>query len=387
MIPAKTLAVSGDRLRATYDLAFALADARERAAAISVEQTIEFPADLVADDDIRRHVIGRVESVEAVSATLSRAVISYAVEVTGGELPQLLNVLFGNCSLLPGVRLVGLELPPSLLSRFRGPRYGVAGLRRLVGAGNRALLASALKPMGLSPDDHAAIADTMVRGGVDIIKDDHGLANQPFAPWEARMRAAAAAVRHANEQTGRHTLYMPSLNGPADDLFERARIAKDAGVGGLLVLPGLTGFDGMRKLADDDSLALPIMGHPSFLGAYVINPDAGIEHGLMFGTFYRLAGADMTVFPNFGGRFSFSREACASIASACRAPLGSLAPIYPTPGGGMTVARAPEILDFYGTDTSLLVGGDLHRGDLLTNVQRMRAAVDMAGAAQGAAPA
>ena len=376
MIPAKTLAVSGERLRATYDLAFTREDARERAAAIAVEQTIEFPADLIADDDIRRHVIGRVESVEAISATHSRAVISYASETTGGELPQLLNVLFGNCSLLPGVRMVGLELPPGLLAGFRGPRFGVAGLRRLVGAGNRALLASALKPMGLSPDDHAAIADTMVRGGVDIIKDDHGLANQPFAPWEARMRAAAAAVRRANEATGRHTLYMPSLNGRADDVFERARLAKDAGAGGLLVLPGLTGFDGMRRLADDDSLSLPIMGHPSLLGSFVISPDAGIEHGLMFGTIFRLAGADMTVFPSYGGRFSFSREACASIAAACRATLGDLAPIYPTPGGGMTVARAPEILDFYGVDASLLVGGDLHRGDLLENVQRMRAAVD-----------
>ena len=84
MIPAKTLAVSGERLRATYDLAFTRGDARERAAAIAVEQTIEFPADLIADDDIRRHVIGRVESVEAISATHSRAVISYASETTGG---------------------------------------------------------------------------------------------------------------------------------------------------------------------------------------------------------------------------------------------------------------------------------------------------------------
>ena len=132
----------------------------------------------------------------------------------------------------------------------------------------------------------------------------------------------------------------------------------------------------MRHLAADDALALPIMGHPSFLGSYVMGETTGIEHGLLFGTIYRLAGADLTVFPNYGGRFSFSREACASIAAACRAPLGHLAPIYPAPGGGMTVARAPELLAFYGVDTALLVGGDMHRGDLAENVGRMRAAVE-----------
>jgi ribulose-bisphosphate carboxylase large chain len=303
-------------------------------------------------------------------------VISYATETTGGELPQLLNVLFGNCSLLPGVRLVAVDLPPGLLGRFRGPRFGVDGLRRLLGIGRRPILASALKPMGLDPDDFASIADAMARGGVDLIKDDHGLANQPFAPWEDRVRACSVAVRRANVATGRTTLYMPSLNGPAAELFERARIAKDAGAGGLLVLPGLTGLDGMRHLAADDALALPIMGHPSFLGSYVMGETTGIEHGLLFGTIYRLAGADLTVFPNYGGRFSFSREACASIAAACRAPLGHLAPIYPAPGGGMTVARAPELLAFYGVDTALLVGGDMHRGDLAENVGRMRAAVE-----------
>jgi hypothetical protein len=45
----------------------------------------------------------------------------------------------------------------------------------------------------------------------------------------------------------------------------------------------------------------------------------------------------------------------------------------------MTLDRIAELHDFYGPDTALLVGGDLHRGDLLENVARMHAAV--AGAA------
>lgn len=374
-VPPTFLDVSGDRFVATYDLAGPVDQARGRAEAIAVEQTIEFPADLIADDDIRRHVIGRIESLEHTRPARVRARISYAVETAGGELPQLLNVVFGNCSLLPGVRLVGLDLPSGLSGSFPGPRFGVPGLRALLGVPARPLFATALKPMGLGSAALAEIAETLARGGVDVIKDDHGLANQPFAPWEERVRACAAAVRRANAETGGRSLYMPSLNGPADEIGERARIARDAGAGGLLVLPGLAGFDTMRALAADEAVGLPIMGHPAFLGSLVVGDEAGIEHGVLFGTIFRLAGADMVVFPSYGGRFAFSHEACASIAAACRAPLGSLPPIFPTPGGGMTLGRIEELHDFYGPDTALLVGGDLHRGDLLHNVARMRAAV------------
>ena len=376
MIGPTTLHVSGSRFLATYAIAGPPDAARGRAEAIAVEQTIEFPADLIADDDIRRHVIGRIESVNGAGRDVSLVRMSYAVETAGGELPQLLNVLFGNCSLYPGVRLVGLDLPPDLLGRFPGPRFGVPGLRALLGVPTRPLLTTALKPMGLDAAAFAEIADTLVRGGVDIIKDDHGLANQPFAPWEERVRACAAAVRRADEVTGSRTLYMPSLNGPADEIAERARIARDAGAGGLLVLPGLAGLDTMRWLASDDALGLPIMGHPAFMGSFVIGKDAGIEHGLLLGTIFRLAGADLVVFPSYGGRFSFGRDACASIARACRAPLGHMPAIFPAPGGGMTLDRVEEIHAFYGSDTALLVGGDLHRGDLLANVARMRAAVE-----------
>jgi ribulose-bisphosphate carboxylase large chain len=380
VIPHTTLSVSGERFRATYVLTGPADLARSRAESICVEQTIEFPADLVADDDIRGQVIGRVESLEQAAPETAIATISYAVETTGWELGQLLNVLFGNCSLYPGVRLTALDLPPSLLRAFPGPRFGVPGLRALLDAPTRPILATAIKPMGLGPEVMAEIAAVMARCGVDVIKDDHGLANQPFAPWEARVRACAAAVSQANASTGRHALYMPSLNGPLSEFHERARIAKAAGAGGLLVLPGLTGMDSIRWLAADDSIGLPIMGHPSYLGANVTSPVAGIEHGLLFGTLYRLAGADLTVFPSYGGRFSFTAAECHSIADACRRPMGTFPAILPAPGGGMTLDRVAEIHRFYGPDTALLVGGDLHRGDLAQNITQMRAVVEGARA-------
>ncbi len=375
-----SLDVSGERFTATYQLTGPVEIARERAQAVTIEQTIEFPADLIADDDIRRHVIGRIETLDVVDETHALARISYAVETAGFELPQLLNVLFGNCSLLPGLRIVGLEFPESLLGRFPGPQFGMPGLRRLVGVGRRPLLASALKPMGLSARALAEMAGTMARGGVDLIKDDHGIANQSFAPFAERVRAVAEAVREANEATGGRCLYVATVTGPAEQIWDRARIAKEAGAGGLLVLPGLSGHDAIRSLAADPALGLPIMAHPAFMGSFLASEEAGIEHGVVFGTLARLAGADCTVFPNYGGRFSFSQDACRSIADACLRPLGGMAPITPTPGGGMTVERVPELVRFYGADVMLLVGGNLCRGDLLDNTQRMRLAAEAVAA-------
>lgn len=377
-VPPTFFPISGARLVATYDLVGSPEAARLRAESIAVEQTIEFPADLVADDDIRGHIVGRIEALNQVDDSRWRARISYAVETTGGELPQLLNVLFGNCSFFPRVRLVGLDLPPEQLATLPGPRFGIGGLRRLFDAPARPLLATALKPMGRSSEALAEVASILAAGGIDMIKDDHSLADQPFAPYAERVRACAAAVRRANDESGGRSIYMPALNGPVDELSDRARLARDAGAGGLLVLPGLAGMDVIRWLAESDEIRLPIMAHPAFLGSLVVQEDAGIEHGLLFGTLFRLAGADLAVFPSYGGRFSFGMDACASIAHASAAPLGDKPASVPAPGGGMTLDRLDELVAFYGADVALLVGGDLHRGDLLANVRRMRAAVDSA---------
>ncbi|MCP3975574.1 MAG: ribulose 1,5-bisphosphate carboxylase large subunit [bacterium] len=374
MIEPTTLALTGDRIEAVYEFHGDVTEAEKRANALRVEQTIEFPADLVPDDDIQRSVVGRIESIEVVDSGLVCAVVSYAVETTGYELPQLMNVLWGNSALLPGIRLIDFKLPDSLLDRFPGPRYGIMGLRDMFDAPTRPLLATALKPMGLSSERLAATAYDLALGGMDMIKDDHSLSNQPFAPFVERVQRCAEAVAKANAQTGLNSVYMPSINAPYDLLDERVEAAIDAGAGALLVLPGITSFDQMRYLAS--KVEVPIMGHPAFLGSYSASPTNGIAHGKLYGTMMRIAGADLSVYPNYGGRFSFTRGECRDVVANLTGPLGNLRPAFPSPGGGMTLDRVPEILEFYGNDVALLIGGDLHRGDnLAKTAANFRAAV------------
>ena len=76
------------------------------------------------------------------------------------------------------------------------------------------------------------MAYAFAKGGIDIIKDDHGLANQRYAPYEERVRACAAAVKRANEETGRK-LHLRSVHKqrPAHLVVQRAKFAKAAGAG------------------------------------------------------------------------------------------------------------------------------------------------------------
>ena len=153
--------------RIEVDYRITSGDPIEVADAIRVEQTIEFPLDLAADW-IQQQVVGHVEAVSGHHVT-----ISYDQGVAGGGLTQLLNVLWGNVSLFPDVRITGLRLPESYLADFRGPRFGIDGLRSLLNAPKGPLICTAVKPMGTSPQGLGEMAGTIARAGFHIIKDDH----------------------------------------------------------------------------------------------------------------------------------------------------------------------------------------------------------------------
>ncbi|MEM7125111.1 MAG: RuBisCO large subunit C-terminal-like domain-containing protein [Chloroflexota bacterium] len=375
MLPSHvTLDLSGIRFSVDYRILGNAEEAHAKAQGICVEQTIEFPPELVPAGDIEDQIIGQITNLIDHDGDVCTVTISYAVETSGYELTQLLNVIFGNTSIQPGIRVERLELPDELLQAFNGPRFGCDGLRDYLSILERPLLCGAIKPMGLPLTELARCVYDFAIGGIDIIKDDHGLADQSFAPFEERVRLCSDAVAKANAETGQKAIYMPNITAPADQILEKALWAKSAGAGGFLIAPGLSGFDAIRMLANDERLQLPIMMHPAFIGSHTTSPNNGLSHYLLYGQLARLAGADATIFPNFGGRFSFSKEECISIAKGTSVEMGHLKPIFPTPGGGMSVERAPELLEVYGRELILLVGGGLFRNspDIAQNCREFR---------------
>lgn len=376
----------GDRFTVSYRIFAAAPDeAQARARAIALEQTVEVPRDVVPAGYVEDEVLGRIEALTKESDRTFLARISYSPDSAGPDLPQLLNVVFGNSSLHKGIKVVGLDLGSALATRFHGARFGIDGVRAATRRARGGLVAPVIKPIGLSSRELALTARRVAQAGADLVKEDHGLANQPTAPLRERIPRLAEAVAAGNaarQATGDTTraLYFANLGGATADLVEDAYFARENGADGVLIIPGLQGFDAIHALARDRDFGLPIMAHPAFLGPHVLSEDTGFTHAMMFATLMRLAGADISVFPNYGGRFGFSRGACGEIVAACRAPDGPGQAILPSPGGGMSVARMPELMRHYGEDCVYLLGGGLLRyGDRIgAGVREMRAALDPA---------
>lgn len=354
------------------------AEAKARALDIALEQTVEIPRNAVPSGYVEDEILGRLETLEAdpVGRPGYLTTISYSEDDVGGDFLQFLNIVFGNSSIKPGLKVEDIRLSPGLLRLCPGPRHGISGLRSRAGIGQSPLIMSAIKPVGLTTLELARLARDFALGGMHYVKDDHGLVDQKTSPFEERLRACVDAVGEANSKTGGQTSFVPNITGPTTAMIERAKTAQEVGAGAVMIAPALAGYDVVRTLAADPDFALPIISHPAFSGANVVSPDCGFSHRSFFGTLHRLMGADAVIYPNFGGRFGFTRDECLSIARACAEDLGGPKAIIAAPGGGMTFARVPEMREAYGNDVMYLIGGALlQEPNLVDACRRLLAAV------------
>lgn len=341
-----------DRLIATYQIRSTAPEIEARALSIAVEQSVEMPLAAISDPWVLDNTVGQVIDITPLNQNDFTVRIALAASTTGFEAGQLINMLFGNSSIHDDVVLMDVDFPASLLDAFDGPAIGIAGLRQRVGARNRALTCSALKPQGLPPDQLGNLAYRLALGGLDFIKDDHGLADQHYAPFTHRLAACVAGIAKANAETGGNTRYVPSVTGNLDQLRNRIAAAREEGVDTVMIAPMIAGLPNLVALREDFP-QIALFAHPALAGAARLAPP------LLLGKLFRLFGADATIFPNHGGRFGYAPDTCRDLAQSARAPWRDIASCLPVPAGGMTTDRVDEMLDFYGPDVMLLIGGGL----------------------------
>src|SRR5260221_4385153 len=292
-------------LRVTYIVtASTQSDLEARVESLLLEQTVELPRVALRDKFVLENIVGRLVSTEPLDDARHRVVIDFPISATGDDPAQFLNVLFGNSSIQEHVMLADFELPaewPGREQALPGPQFGAAGLRKLAGVPTRALTSTALKPIGLSTSRLALLCGLFAQAGIDIIKDDHGLANQSFHPFAERVRACMKAVRGANRISGRQTIYVPNLMGTPSTVLKQLRFAQDEGVCAVMIAPMLLGLPFMAEIVAHHA-SVPVIAHPSFGGATRIAPE------LLYGKLFPLYAADATIFANFGGLFASRRE-------------------------------------------------------------------------------
>ena len=385
MMDSKPVVESNDaeersRIIAHYEVnGSTAAEARAKADLICLDQTIEAGEEILTTT-LRAKIIGRVEAIHSRSSNRFEVRVTFSADLLVPDCASLLGLLFGMSSFRPGVRLLSFDLPTQLLSQWSGSRFGLRGLRDATGVHHRAFVCAVLKPLGLSPSELADLALQFTLGGVDLIKDDQSLIDQPFCPFEERVARCSEAVAKGTALTGRPCFYMPHVSGPLDRMRQRAQLAKKAGAAGLLIAPGLTGFDALRALAEDKALGLPIASHPSFLGSYAMHQDGGLAPAVLYGQLPRLAGADVSIYPSYDSGYAMTKDECVAVAEACRSPWDRVRPTVPSAAGRIGIAQVAELGATYGRDVMFILGSRIQqdRDDLTMATERFVREVERA---------
>ncbi len=254
--------LSGDRFSVEYIFTGTESIARSTAERLCADQTIEAPQSPLRTCQIPEGLQGGGEDFAREEASRHRARLSFPVELFGHSFALLLHTLFGMASMSPHIQVADFLLPTQRPEGWPGPRYGMTGICGRTQVTGRPLVCAVLKPMGLSPEALAELARHFALGGVGIIKDDQGLGDHVFCRFEEPVQRCVAAIRDAGRSTGRTCLYFSHVVGSLEDVRNQVQFAKQAGADGLLLSPGLVGYQAIHDLNRHPTEALPIMSHP-----------------------------------------------------------------------------------------------------------------------------
>lgn len=306
------------------------------------------------------------------------------------DIPALLVTTFGKLSMDGRIKLLDLEVSEQFQAGFSGPKFGLEGVRELLGVQDRPLLMSIFK--SVIGHDLTALREQFYQqalGGVDFIKDDEILFENPLTPLEQRVRTCMEASAEAEQQTGQKLLYAVNITGPTHQLKQQAVKAVEAGANALLFNVLAYGFDVLHELAQDPDISVPIAAHPAMAGALYPSPHYGIAAPLLLGKLMRLAGADLVLFPSPYGSVVMPKEENMAIKEALLQPIERLKRSFPVPSAGIHPGLVPWIIRDFGTEVIVNAGGGVHGhpGGAAAGGKAFRQAIDAVLQGEGLAQA
>ncbi|WP_137789903.1 2,3-diketo-5-methylthiopentyl-1-phosphate enolase [Bacillus sp. E(2018)] len=314
-----------------------------------VEEVIELPED------------SRTDQFLGSKRTRGLLKISYPSANFSNDIPAILTTVFGKLSLDGEIKLVDLEFDKDLEQQFPGPKFGITGIRDILGVHNRPLVMSIFK--GVLGKDLSFFKQQLYEqalGGVDLVKDDEILFENPLTPFEERVKSAKEVLKSVNERTGEKTLYAVNLTGRTSELRDKARRAAELGANALLFNVLSYGPDVLQELAEDKEIPLPIMAHPALSGAIGSSSLYGIGYSVLLGKLLRYAGADLVLFPSPYGSVALDRKETLNIADALTTDSISLNKSFPVPSAGIHPGLTPVLYNDFGLDSVINAGGGIH---------------------------
>jgi ribulose-bisphosphate carboxylase large chain len=297
-----------------------------------------------------------------------------------GNMPNILSSVAGNVfglKALKNLRLNDLELPAKLVKSFKGPQFGIQGIRKLLKVPERPLVGTIIKPkLGLKTRDHAKVAYEAWAGGCDIVKDDENLSSQKFNPFEERIVETLEGRDKAEKETGERKVYMANITAETETMLKRAEYVLDHG-GEYVMVDILTcGWSALQTLRDQN-FKLVIHAHRAGHAAFTKNPKHGISMRAI-AKVARVIGVDQLHVGTIVGKMSETETEVLENIDALKTEMAGLKPALPVASGGLHPKLVPALMKYFGRDFVIQAGGGIHghTDGTFAGATAMRQAVD-----------
>ena len=331
---------------------------KEAAGGVAAESSVGTWTELTTEKPYVGRLAARVFQLEGGTAK-----IAYPIELFElGNMPNVLSSVAGNVfglKALRNLRLTDIELPSELVQSFKGPGYGIEGIRKLLRVPERPLVGTIIKPkLGLKTVDHAQVAYEAWAGGCDIVKDDENLSSQEFNPFEDRIVETLERRDKAESETGEKKVYMANITAETDTMLKRAEFVQDHG-GEYVMVDILTcGWSALQTLRDQN-FNLVIHAHRAGHAAFTKNP----LHGIAMRPIAKIAraiGVDQLHVGTVVGKMSETREEVLQNITALKMETHGLKPVMPVASGGLHPGLVTALLKTFGKDVVIQAGGGIH---------------------------
>ena len=308
------------------------------------------------------------------------------------NVPNILSSIAGNIMGMKAVKAIRLEdvsFPKSILRSFKGPRYGIEGIRKFMKIKGRPLLGTIIKPkLGLNTEHHARSAYESWIGGCDIVKDDENLASQKFNLFENRLVKTLEMADRAEEETGERKAYLVNVTAETKEMIKRAQLVENQG-GKYVMIDMLTaGWAALQTLRESD-FDMAIHAHRAMHAAFDRNPNHGISM-FVLADFARLIGVDQIHIGTGIGKLEgdireiegLIEEIESRNIKAAKHRLeqrwGDIRPVLGVSSGGLHPRHVPFLMKHLGKNLVIQAGGGIHGHPLGTKAGAiaMRQAID-----------